>query len=163
MVDVARAEDLSDDVLDGVGGNREADPDVAGRGVARLDLRVHADDLTARVQERTAGVAVVDRRVGLDDVVDGEAIRGRDEALQGAHDARGRGAVEAEGIADRDDRVADFDASESPSGSGVSALAAVFTRSTAMSLDGSVPTTSALTVSRFEKLTVTMSAPSTTW
>jgi hypothetical protein len=54
-------------------------------------------------------------------------------------------------------------ASESPNGSGVSALADVFTRSTARSVDGSLPTTSALTVSRLEKLTVTSLAPSTTW
>ena len=30
MVDLARAEDLRDDVLDGVGGDREPDADVAG-------------------------------------------------------------------------------------------------------------------------------------
>ncbi len=53
--------------------------------------------------------------------------------------------------------------SELPSGRGVSALAEASTRSTARSVDGSVPTTSALTVSRFEKLTVTSLAPSTTW
>ena len=40
-------------------------------------------------------------------------------------------------------------------GRGVSALAAVSTRRTARSVEGSVPTTSAFTVSRFEKLTVT--------
>ncbi len=54
-------------------------------------------------------------------------------------------------------------ASELPMERGVSALAAVSTRRTARSVDGSVPTTSACTVSRFEKLTVTRPASRTTW
>ena len=53
--------------------------------------------------------------------------------------------------------------SELPRGRGVSAFAEVSTRRTARSVDGSVPTISALTVSRFEKLTFTSLAPSTTW
>ena len=40
---------------------------------------------------------------------------------------------------------------------------AVSTRRTARSVDGSVPTSSAFTVSRFEKLTVISPASSTTW
>ena len=39
------------------------------------DLRVHADDFAARVQQRTAGVAGVDRGVGLDHVRDRRAVR----------------------------------------------------------------------------------------
>ena len=103
-----RAEDLRNDVLDGVGGNREPDADVPGSRVAGLDLRVHADDLTAHVQQRPAGVAVVDRRVRLDDVVDREAVRRRDQALECANDPRGGSAIEAEWVPDRDDRIADL-------------------------------------------------------
>ena len=40
-----------------------------------LDLRVDADHLAVDVEERPAGVAVVDRRVGLDRVVDREVVR----------------------------------------------------------------------------------------
>ena len=72
-----------------------------------LDLRVDADHLAARVQERATGVARVDRRVGLDDVVDREPVRRLDESLECADDARRHRAVEAEGIADRDHRVTD--------------------------------------------------------
>ncbi len=53
--------------------------------------------------------------------------------------------------------------SELPRVRGVSALAEASTRRTARSVEGSVPTTSARTVSRLEKLTVTSLAPSTTW
>ena len=47
--------------------NREADADVAAG--ARQDLRVDADQLALRVHQRAAGVAVVDRRVGLQEVL----------------------------------------------------------------------------------------------
>ena len=40
----------------------------AGRGRRRSDSHVHANDVAVRVDERTAGVAVVDRCVGLDHV-----------------------------------------------------------------------------------------------
>ncbi len=53
--------------------------------------------------------------------------------------------------------------SESPSWSGFSAPAVASTRSTARSVDASVPTISAATESRFEKLTRIASAPSMTW
>ena len=33
------------------------------------DRRVHADDLTARIDQRPAGIAGIQRRVGLDDIV----------------------------------------------------------------------------------------------
>ena len=47
-----------------------------------------ADHLALRVQQRAARVAVVERGVGLDDVVDRVAVRRRDRALERAHDAR---------------------------------------------------------------------------
>ena len=53
--------------------------------------------------------------------------------------------------------------SEFASASGVSALAGTSTFSTARSVEGSVPTIVALTVSWFEKLTSTRVAPWTTW
>ena len=52
---------------------------------------------------------MVDRRVGLDDVVDRVAVRRGDRALDGADDPGRHRAVETEGIADRDHRVADRD------------------------------------------------------
>ena len=76
---------------------------------AGLDLGVDPDHAAVRVDQRAAGVAGVDRRVGLDHVRDREAVGRLDLALQGGDDAAGDGAVEPERVADRDHRVADFD------------------------------------------------------
>ena len=107
-VDVALTDQLRDHGLDGVRGDRKADADVAARRrvVAGLDLRVDADHVAAPVQQRPARVAVVDRRVGLDDVVDRVAVRCGDRALDRADDPGGNRAVETERVADRDDGVA---------------------------------------------------------
>ena len=56
------------------------------------------------VEHRTAGVAPVDRRVGLEEVVVGSGV---DVAGAGGNDAGGHRAAEAEGIADRQHPVAD--------------------------------------------------------
>ena len=58
--------------------NREADADVAV--VARQNLRVDADQLAFGVDERAAGVAVVDRRVGLQEVLVAAVADGRSTA-----------------------------------------------------------------------------------
>src|SRR4051794_6881462 len=90
--------------------DREADAHVAGAAAAGLDLGVDADHAAGRVEQRAAGVTGVDRRVGLDDAVDLEAVRRLDRALRGRHDARRERPLEPEGVADRDRRVADLDA-----------------------------------------------------
>ena len=74
------------------------------------DRRVDADDPAARVGERAAGVARVERRVGLDDVLDepaGSAVARRERPAEGADDAGRHAAGEAERVADRDDELAD--------------------------------------------------------
>ena len=86
--------------------DREADPDGAARAAGR-DLRVDADHLAARVDQRAAGVAGVDRRVGLDDVVDLEVVGCADLTLQRGDDARGDRAAVTERVPDRNDRIAD--------------------------------------------------------
>ena len=81
------------------------------RGAAAgLDLRVDADDAAGVVEQRAAGVAGVDRRVGLDRLVDLEAVGRLDAAPEAGDDALGRGAVEAERVADGDRVVADLHA-----------------------------------------------------
>ena len=94
--------ELSDDGLHGVGGNGEGDADrAAGR---REDRGVDADHIAVDVEGRAAGIALVDRRVDLDEVV----IRaGADVAAARRDDAGRHGAAEAERIADRDHPVAD--------------------------------------------------------
>ena len=125
-------------------------PTLPSPRVAGLDLRVDADHRAARVEQRAAGVAVVDRGVGLDHVVDRVAVRRLDCALEGADDARRDGAVEAERVADRDDRVADLRPGRSRRAGAASARAGrASTLSTARSVDGSLPTSVA-----FERVVV---------
>ncbi len=101
-VDVAVLAQLADHVRHGARRDREADADAAA--VGRIDHGVDADHAPALVEDRAAGVALVDRRVDLQVVVVGARL---DVATARRDDAGGGGAAEAEGIADRDDPVAD--------------------------------------------------------
>src|SRR5262249_26850122 len=87
-------------------GDREADAGVVAR--LALDLRVDADHAALRVQQRAAGVAVVDSRVGLDRVADRELRLAGDRPVERAHDAARDRLLEAERAADGDDAVADL-------------------------------------------------------
>ena len=107
MLDDALRDQLRRDVLHGVDRDGEADPDVAVAAARCLDLRVDADHLSARVEEWAARVAVIERGVGLDHVVDRRAVRRDDAALPRADDAGRDRAVLTERIPDRDDGVAD--------------------------------------------------------
>src|SRR5512132_2222085 len=93
---------LRHDLLRDVRRNGEADADAAA--VRSEDRGIHTDHLAAAVEQRAAGVAAVERRVDLDEVVIGArteiAAARRNDA--GSHRAR-----EAEGITDRDHPVAD--------------------------------------------------------
>ena len=108
VLDLARGDQLLGDLLGGVDRDREADADVAAR-LTGLDLRVDPDHLALGVDQRTARVAGVDRRVGLDRVLDREPVRGVDLALDRGDDPRGGRAVEPERVADRDHGIADLD------------------------------------------------------
>src|SRR4051794_87924 len=110
-VDAAVALEIGHEPAGGVDRDGEADADVAVTAAAGLDLRVDPDHAAGGVEQRAAGVARVDRGVGLDDAVDLEAVRRLDRALRGGDDARRERALEAERVADRDRRVADLDAS----------------------------------------------------
>ncbi len=101
--------ELGNHGLGDVDRDREADADVpVDLGVARK-LRVDADHGAGAVDQRAARVAVVDRGIGLQRVVDREVVRRRDLAVDGGDDARGQRAIEPERVADGDDRVADLD------------------------------------------------------
>src|SRR6186997_2369141 len=105
MLGLPARDQLGRDRLDGVGGDREADTLVAA-GVA-LDLSVDADDLALSVEERTARVAVVDRGVGLDRVVDRKVVRRGHLTVQCADDSGSNRSLEPERAADGDDLVPD--------------------------------------------------------
>ena len=85
-----------------VGRDREGDADRAAR--RREDRGVDADHIAVDVEGRAAGIALVHRRVDLDEVVIGA---GADVAAARRDDARRHRAAEAERIADREHPVAD--------------------------------------------------------
>ncbi len=96
-------------------GDDEADAGV--RAGARFDRRGHAEQSALGVDQYAARVAWVDRGIGLDDVGDGVGRSRRDEslvigdrqaAIQGADNARGHRAFEAERIADRHNDLANL-------------------------------------------------------
>ena len=91
-----------DDRAHGVRRDREADAVRASR--LALDLRVDADDAAAVVEQRAAGVAVVDRGVGLDRVRDREVVRRRHLAMERADDAARDRALEPERASQREHR-----------------------------------------------------------
>jgi hypothetical protein len=87
--------------VDGHGnGDRKGKADRAA--AARVDLRIDADYLAIEVEQRSSGVARIDRHVGLDErhVVAGIPVA-RQAAPARADDARGDRVVEAKGRADR--------------------------------------------------------------
>ena len=102
------------------------------------DHGVDADHLAARVQQRPAGVAGIDGRVGLDGVFDRRAIRVANRA-DGADNAAGHGPAQAEWIADGVDLLAHGKFEESASVTGCRLGASIC--SSARSCTLSVPTT----------------------
>ena len=101
--------ELGDLRLGGVDRHREADAHAAVAAASGLDLGVDPDHLPGGVEQRTARVAGVDRRIGLQHVVDREAVGRRYLALQRGDDAGREGAFEVERVADREHRIADLD------------------------------------------------------
>src|SRR3954447_17163046 len=97
----AAADERLGDALRRVDRDGEADAGVVVR--VALDLVVDPDHRVRRdVDQRSPGVAVVDRRVGLDRARDREAIRCGDGAVRGADDAGGQRLGEAERAPDCD-------------------------------------------------------------
>ena len=94
--------ELGDDGLGESGRDRKADPDrAAGR---RVDRRVDADDLAVHVEHRPAGIAAIDRGIGLQEIVIGARI---DVPLARRENAGGDAAAQTERVADRQHPVAD--------------------------------------------------------
>ena len=118
--------------------HRDRDADAFGAQVLAQHRGVDADQLAARIDQRAAGVADVDRRVGLDEVLE----RGDAElrAAGGADDAVRHRLRQAERIADGQHDIADLQ--RGPSGRASSpAVCGRSIFSTARSVSGSRPTT----------------------
>src|SRR6185437_13814317 len=92
---------LPDNVLHEVRWDRESNTNRTAR--RREDRGIHADDSAVHIEQRAAGIAAIDRRVGLDEIVIGTGV---DIAIAGRHDARGHGAAQTERIADGDYPIA---------------------------------------------------------
>ncbi len=103
--DFAVLDQPAGDVLGRV--NRDGEADALRRQNHRA---VHADDFAARIDQRPAGIARVQRRVGLDDVVHQPAGIRAQRPAQRAHHARRHGVLKAVRIADGDGELADAQA-----------------------------------------------------
>ena len=89
----------------GVGGDRKTD------ALCPHDHRgIHADDFAVRRHQRTAGIAGIERGVGLDDVVDEPAVARAQRAAERRDHAGGHRRFETERIADGDHELATFEA-----------------------------------------------------
>src|SRR5437867_757025 len=95
---LAAADQLRHDAIDRIDRDGETDARVgAGRAVYS---GVDADQQAGAIQQRSTGIAGIDRRVGLDHAANGPLRYGLDLAAQGADDAGGQRLVQAERIAD---------------------------------------------------------------
>ena len=83
----------------------KADPDIAA--CWREDSGVDAHQLTAQVDQRTAGVARIDGRVSLDEVL--VPLLSQTGPAKGAHKTGGHRLPKAERIADREHEIPDFE------------------------------------------------------
>ena len=133
---------LRDRALDRRDRHGEADA-VVGAGVG-LDLLVDPEHPGAAVEQRAAGVAGVDRGVGLDRPLDLELGQRFHRAVGGRDDPDRERVLLAEGAADRRDRLADDESRDrrrASAGAGRGRRASTFSRAT--SAKGSKPTISA--------------------
>src|SRR5210317_1686930 len=99
-------DNLPADRCDHVGRNRKANTDIAAAGGE--NGRVDADQFAAQIHKWTPGVPRVDRGVRLDEVL--VALDTQAAAPQRTDDPRGHRLIQAEGVADRDDEIADTQA-----------------------------------------------------
>ena len=150
--------DAFDHAAGEIGGNGEADADIAA--AARIDGSVDAGQLAVGGDQGAAGIAWINRGIGLDEEL---IIAGRDlGAGKCGDDAHGDGLADPEGIADRQHQVTDLDlvaVGERTTGKR-SPLVSIL--STARSVRGSACSTLALNSRLSDSATVISLPPSTT-
>ena len=103
-LDLAVIDELVHDLAGHVDRDGKTDADIAAAG--RQDRRIDADDPALQVDQWTARIAGVDRRVGLDEIL--VAFDAETAAPERADDARGHGLAETERVADRQHEIADL-------------------------------------------------------
>src|SRR5258708_7713223 len=92
--------------LSAVDRDRESD---ASSGAGRsVDGGIDADDFTARINERTAGISAIDGSVGLNRFIDEGGLAGLHGAADGADYSGGQRALKAKRIANGENFLADL-------------------------------------------------------
>ena len=86
---------------------RDGEADAGGAARRRDDHAVDADQLAVHVDQRAAGIARIDRGVGLDEILVLRLVAGH--MGEGRDDAAGHRLADAEGVADGQHQVADLD------------------------------------------------------
>ena len=127
------------------------------------DRGVDADDVAARVDQRPAGVAGVERGVGLNDVVDQPPGLGAQRPAERADDARGDRMLKTVGVADGDRHLPDPHRRELPSVAQGSGPPSAPMRITARSVSASRPTRSARSERPSGSRAVNRAERATTW
>ena len=107
VLDLAGLDDLVHHALGRV--DRHGEPEAGEGAGGGGDLLVDADDLVAGVDQRSARVAGVDGRIGLQSVGDHGAVGRLQVAPHAGDDAGGHREVETERVADGDHRLAHHD------------------------------------------------------
>src|SRR5439155_8715031 len=99
---------IADDLLEHGARDRDRDreADALRAAVLRIDRTVDADQIAPRVDQRTAGIAQIDRRIGLNEIL--EAIDAQMVSTQRTDDAVCNRVAETERVAQRKHRVADL-------------------------------------------------------
>ena len=102
----ARPNQLRHGPLDRIHRDGEANPH--GNTRRTFDRRRHTDQTAGTVQQGTAGVARIDRRIGLNHPLNWAAGHGFDLSPQAADDAAGKRQIQFERTADGEHFLADF-------------------------------------------------------
>ena len=120
--------------------HRESHALIAAAAV-RQNRRIDADQFPAHIHQRAARIALIDRRIGLDEILI-PSDSGDAAAPLGADNSHGHALAQPERLPHGQHHVADADFDESPNGSTGRSFASIFR--TAISVFESVPTTFAL-------------------
>ena len=107
MPNIAEPHEFIRNPSDCIRRNRETDPVIAGV-IGRKDCCIDPDDLTLVVQKRAAGVPMIDRSVGLDDVIDDSTIGRLNRTAKRTDDAGCHCAIQTKRVADSEDLLSDL-------------------------------------------------------
>ena len=103
--DLAKFDQLLHDITGHVDRYRKSDTDISLAVAATEDRGIDPHQLAAQVDQGTAGIAEIDRGIGLDKILIG--LQPKSGAAERGNDTGGNGLAQAEWIADGDHEIAD--------------------------------------------------------